>query len=69
MKNFWKDLKKPILIQAPMELKGVVICTSGQKVRAATSSAYAEYFLPGTEPTGFCDNPTPQAPQTITPSP
>lgn len=63
MMEFLKD--KPIeKFEAPVDVKSIYICSyNGQKTRTATSSAYAEYFLPGTEPTGFCDNPTPQAPQ------
>lgn len=57
----------------PSGLDLLRICKDkGLKVHNATSSAYFEYFLSGTQPTGFCDekaSPTPTITPTNTPAP
>ncbi|MDO8583546.1 MAG: transglycosylase domain-containing protein [bacterium] len=79
--DFLRD--KPIEnFEVPNDMRNISICSNnGGQVRTATSSAYNEFFLPGTEPQGYCNGsaslspvpsqittPTAQT-STLTPSP
>ncbi len=64
----WKQLMEHFLAGTPVQnftppegMVKLAICPNGQKLREASSSAYIEYFVPGTEPTGYCASATPSA--------
>jgi len=78
----WRQLMEHILSGTPIEKfepsSGIIkvsICKEkGYKIRGATSSALTEFFLPGTEPTRYCDEsilPTPSVTgeQSVNPTP
>lgn len=74
----WRDLMEHFLsgttveqFEKPSDITTKSICRDkGLLVKEATSSAYMEYFINGTEPTAYCyvssDTPTPD--QSVTPS-
>lgn len=56
--------------ERPPEVIQVTICKEdGLRAEAATSSAYTEFFLPGTIPTKSCTGPQPSITETQTPTP
>jgi 1A family penicillin-binding protein len=51
---------KPNKFEKPNEVSELSICReNGLRLKEATSSGYLEYFASGTEPTKFCNIPTP----------
>lgn len=64
----WKSLmtkfsegKADEKFEIPEGMVKLAICSNnGLKVQEATTSAYTEYYIPGTEPSGFCYLPKPQ---------
>lgn len=64
----WKSLmtkfsegKADEKFEIPEGMVKLAICSNnGLKVQEATNSAYIEYYIPGTEPSGFCYLPKPQ---------
>lgn len=59
----WKDLLEKFsegipskAFEKPADIKELSVCrSSGLKAKSNSSSAYVEYFIPGTEPTKECD--------------
>lgn len=67
MEKFLKDLPREEF-SAPGGLTKLAVCPgNGLKLREASTSAYIEYFLPGTEPQGFCTTPKPEEKKEGTP--
>lgn len=78
----WRQLMEHMIkgtaiskFQPPNGVIKISVCKEkGLKIRSATTSAITEFFLPGTEPRGYCDEtvtPTPsitQTPTIITPT-
>lgn len=75
----WRQIMNQFLINTPVEqfrapaplIRQTICREKGLKVEndIATSSAYPEFFLPGTVPTEFCNLPTPTPSVTETPTP
>lgn len=72
----WRQMMEHMLIGTPAEkfipsggiIKLTICKEKGLKIRTATSSAMTEYFLPGTQPTKYCDEgltPTPTISPTL----
>lgn len=70
MNRFLPELRNEAFLK-PLGIREVRICrTNGQKAHnESTESAYLEFFLSGTEPTRFCDEPSPTPSTTVTPTP
>lgn len=73
----WRLLMEHFLAGTPIEtfrppsdISNELVCADkGLKVEEATSSAYQEYFISGTEPTQLCYTPAPTPTETPTPEP
>jgi 1A family penicillin-binding protein len=73
----WRQMMEHMLAGTPVEhfstpsnILQVTICKeNGLRAETATSSAYTEYFLPGTIPTESCTGPMPSITESPTPSP
>lgn len=76
----WRQIMENILrgtpvetFQPPTSIRRVSVCKeNGFRAETATSSAYPEFFLPGTVPTKSCNeapDPTPSVTETPTPTP
>lgn len=73
----WRQMMEHMLAGTPVErftppsdILQVTVCKeNGLRAETATSSAYTEFFLPGTIPTQSCTGPMPSITESPTPSP